>query len=276
MGKRKVLTARGPSDGLQTSRIVVPREVQTREHRIFYVEAGMGAPVVLIHGLGASSRWWFRLFPSLTSANFRVIAPDLPGFGRSAGSFIDIPGAARAVVELADRMRMGQFFVCGHSLGGAIAAQLAADYPDRVRRLVLIASAGIPDRGAARWVIRALQPWSWCPPGFISTLLGDAVRAGPSDMLTGVRQLRRYDVRPVLGRLREIPTLLIWGEKDGLTPVRHAEEIAAALGSVRLERIAGARHLPMVSHPAPVSRLIRTFLDAGMSDRADESIGADR
>ena len=268
MGKRRILTARGPSQGHETTRIVLPRELHTRRHRLFYVEAGMGAPVILIHGLGGSSRWWFPIFPNLTSASFRLIAPDLPGFGRSPGSFIPIPQAAKTIIEFADRVGLGQFFLCGHSLGGAIAAQVAADYRNRVRRLALIDSAGIPGIGAGRWLARLVQPWSWCPLGFMTTLLGDVIKAGPNNMLAGSRHLRRYDLRPVLERAGDLPTLLIWGEKDGLTPPAHGEEMERALARARLERIRGARHLPMVSHPDPVSRLLVEFFD--------ESIGGQR
>jgi len=270
MGKRRILTARGPSEGLETTRIVLPREVQTREHRLFYVEAGMGAPVILIHGLGGSSRWWFPIFPQLTSASFRLIAPDLPGFGRSPGAFVPISRAAKAIIELADRVGLGQFFVCGHSLGGAIAAQLAADYRGRVRRLVLVDSAGIPGVGAGDWLARVVQPWSWCPLGFMTTLLGDVIRAGPRNMLAGAGHLRRYDVRPVLERVGGLPVLIIWGEKDRLTPPAHGERMARMLSRVRLESISRARHLPMVSHPDEVSRLLVRFFNASLGSQAGE------
>jgi pimeloyl-ACP methyl ester carboxylesterase len=265
MGKRRILTARGPSGELETSRIVLPREVRTRGHRLFYVEVGMGTPVILIHGLGGSSRWWFPILPSLSAAHFRLLAPDLPGFGRSPGSFLEVPRAARTLIELADRVGLGRFFVCGHSLGGAVAAQLAADYRDRIRALVLVNSAGIPGVGPARWLGRVMQPWSWCPLGFLGTMLGDMLRAGPGTMWAGARHLRRYDLRPVLERMSGMPTLVIWGQKDSLTPPRHAREIAAELDSSRLEWVPNAYHLPMVSHPEIVSRLIVGFFQEGSS-----------
>lgn len=271
MGKRRILTARGPSGDLETSRIVLPREVQTRDHRLFYVEVGMGAPVILIHGLGGSSRWWFPIVPGLSAANFRLLAPDLPGFGRSPGPFLEIPRAARTIIELADRVGLGRFFVCGHSLGGAVAAQLAADYKGRVRGLVLVDSAGIPGVGPGRWFGRIVQPWSWCPLSFLGTMVGDMLRAGPGTMLAGARHLRRYDLRPVLARVGGVPTLVIWGEKDGLTPPRHAHQIAAELDSARVEWVPRAYHLPMVSHPDIVARSIVGFFREGLSVRVQSS-----
>ncbi|NIR43845.1 MAG: alpha/beta hydrolase, partial [Gemmatimonadetes bacterium] len=64
----------------------------------------MGAPLLLIHGLGASSRWWFPILPELSNAHFRLLAPDLPGFGRSPGTALNIEHVARSVVALADHL----------------------------------------------------------------------------------------------------------------------------------------------------------------------------
>jgi pimeloyl-ACP methyl ester carboxylesterase len=222
--------------------------------------------VVLIHGLGASSRWWFPLFPELTTAQFRVLAPDLPGFGASPGPLTGIPQAARAVAAAIDRMGLAKFFLVGHSMGGAVAAHLAADYASRVRRLVLIDSAGIPGVGPARLLSRIVQPWSWCPPGFYRTLIGDVVRAGPGNMLTGIRELRHHDIRPTLSRVRA-PALVIWGEKDSLTPPEHGRLMAEALSEGRLELIPRVRHLPMVSDPETVARLMVSFFKEDMQHR---------
>jgi pimeloyl-ACP methyl ester carboxylesterase len=265
MGKRKILRAKGRRQGVPTTRLVVPREATVATRRLFYGEAGMGAPLILIHGLGGSARWWFSMFPELTSAHFRVLAPDLPGFGRSPGPMLKIPEAARAVVDLADHLGLARFFLCGHSMGGAVAAQVAAEFGGRVRRLVLIDSAGIRSGTHARWLGRLAQPWSWCPPWFYRTFLGDLLRAGPGNMLEGMRQLGRYDIRPVLERVKA-PSLVIWGEKDSLTPLAHGRRIVEGLNDARLELVAGARHLPMVSHPDTVSRLVVSFLkeDANM------------
>ena len=266
MGKRRILRAKGPSHGFATTREVVPRQIQAGSYRLFYCEAGMGAPLIMIHGLGASSRWWFPLFPQLTSAHFRILAPDLPGFGRSPGPPVSIQDAARAVISLADHLGLGEFFMVGHSMGAAVATQIAAQHGGRVRRLVLVDSAGIPGIGPRLLVRRLLQPWTWCPAWFYRTLLGDAFRAGPRAMLAGIKELRAHDIRPALGRVRA-PTLVIWGEKDTLTPPEHGRMIVAALPDGRLENIEGARHLPMVSDPDTVGRLIVRFLREDMKRR---------
>jgi pimeloyl-ACP methyl ester carboxylesterase len=172
---------------------------------------------------------------------------------------LGIADAARAIMKLVDRMGLAQFFLAGHSMGGAIATQIAADYGGRVRRLVLVDSAGVPGVGPGRALGRVLQFWSWCPLRFYSTFIGDMLRAGPRSMLSGIDVLRDHDIRPILSRIRA-KTLVIWGEKDGLTPAEHGRTIVDALPDGRLEIVPGARHLPMVSAPEVVSRLIVRFL----------------
>lgn len=266
MGKRKLLRAKGPSKGHQTTRLVVSRQLKTGTGRVFYCEAGLGAPVILVHGLGASCRWWFEIFPAMTSAHFRLLAPDLPGFGRSTGSLLMMDQAARAVIDFADRVGLRQFFLGGHSMGGAIAAQVAADYGTRVRRLVLIDSAGIPGIGVARVLGRLVQPWSWCPPYFYKTLISDMVRAGPRNLLRSMKYLRVLDIRPTLRQIKT-PTLVIWGARDSLTPVDHGHQIASSLSDAQLEIVAGARHIPMVRHAETVARLMIDFYKQDLKER---------
>jgi pimeloyl-ACP methyl ester carboxylesterase len=151
-------------------------------------------------------------------------------------------------------------------MGGAVAAQLAADHPGRVRRLVLVDSSGIPGIGPRKVLSRLVQPWSWCPNWFYSTLLGDVIRAGPKSMLRGIREVRHYDIRPVLKRLRT-PTMVIWGEKDTLTPQEHGHMMMSELESGRLEIVRGVRHLPMLSDAGTTGRLLVKFLKEDLQRR---------
>lgn len=265
---RETLTA--SENGLSLEALPATRSVPTERFQFFLSEAGMGAPLVLLHGLGGSSRWWYALFSALAGRAFRLIAPDLPGFGRSPGPVLSIEASARATVDLLDQLGVGRFFICGHSMGAAIAAQLAAEAGGRVRRVVLLDAAGVPVGGVDRWIARLAQPWSWCPPGFYRTLIGDLMRTGPRRLLAAVAELRRYDVRDAAARI-EAPTLLVWGGKDTLTPLEHAHEILEILSDGRLEIVADSRHLPMVSHPRQTARLITEFLEEDSEESATGS-----
>ena len=91
------------------------------------------------------------------------------------------------------------------------------------------------------------------------------LRAGPRSIVGGIHELRDYDIRPVLNRIRA-KTLVIWGERDGLTPPAHGRTIVDGLPNGRLEIVPGARHLPMVSAPDVVSRLIVRFFGEDLKE----------
>src|ERR671914_2951502 len=111
--------------------------------------AGSGPPLILLHGLSGSRRWWGRNVPAFADS-YRTYTVDLPGFGESRGvrwSRLD---------DIADRLAdwlvaegLSQAHIAGHSLGGAVAARLAARHPDRIDRLVLVDAAIRPHRGRA-------------------------------------------------------------------------------------------------------------------------------
>src|SRR5438128_10665597 len=111
--------------------------------QIHYQEAGdeKAPPMILIHGFISSTLIWSEVFLRLADAGFRVIAPDLPGYGYSEkpreGEYT-IESQARAVLGLMDRLGIEKAIIVGASYGGAIAAAMALDYPERVARLVLI------------------------------------------------------------------------------------------------------------------------------------------
>src|ERR1700722_12813161 len=111
----------------------VTRDVAARGARMRFSEAGHGPPLVLIHDYLASRMAWEEVLPRLAT-RFRVIAPDLPGFGDSEkpppGRYrYDFGGFAESIVDLLAAIGLGRVSVCGHALGGAIALTLAANYP---------------------------------------------------------------------------------------------------------------------------------------------------
>ena len=104
-------------------------------------DVGTGPPLILLHGLAGSARWWARNIPAL-SRSFRVIAIDLPGFGASPrGHRLELDGVVDQLVGTMDALGIDRASVIGHSMGGLIAGGLAADRPERVERLVLVDAA---------------------------------------------------------------------------------------------------------------------------------------
>jgi pimeloyl-ACP methyl ester carboxylesterase len=215
---------------------------------------------VLVHGLSASGRWWSRNVPALTE-RFRVYVVDLIGFGRSrgAGAFA-LAEAAAQLVEWMGSVGIGRTSIVGHSMGGLIAAELAADFPERVERLVLVDAATFFPPPTYRQQAFGLLRWlRYAPLGFLPVLAEDAWRAGLVTLARAARELLATDLGPKLERVRA-PTLLIWGEHDTLVPPEVGERLRDRLPGAELAVIPGAAHNPMWDRPAAFNRLVLEFL----------------
>jgi len=214
---------------------------------------GNGDPVVLVHGLAGSSRWWSRNRERL-GARFALHLVDLP-----RRNFV----LARAHVWLADAMAeagLARAHLIGHSLGGAIALRLAAEQPRRVDRLVLVAPGGLATGrsfvGHAVPLARALRRLS---PEFVPLLVRDALHAGPLPVLRAARELLAGDVRELLGSV-SAPTLLVFGGRDTLVPPSLGEMFRAEMRDARLVVIDRAGHVPMYDQPETFDAAVVEFL----------------
>lgn len=245
----------------------VPTELrQTRvgSYTIHSEHSGTGPPVVLLHGLSGSRRWWRFTTPAL-AARYRVHVPELIGFGGSRGArrLPDIAGMAAVLAEWLAAHELERVRLVGHSMGGQIAVHVAASrvMPDR---LVLVNPSGLPRvwslREAARWVAGALPPRTWGAPTFVPTIAADALRTGPRRLLRATRHLLTDDVTDLLPRIT-CPTLVVWGELDPVLPREHSRMLAERIPHARLVMVAGAAHNPMADRPAEFNRVLLDFLD---------------
>lgn len=244
-----------------TSRLTVERcWWESGQGTIHYQVAGAGPPLVLVHGLSGSARWWARNVEPL-ARHCRVHVIDLFGFGSSrAGPPFVLAEAARQLVRWLDALNIKRASVVGHSMGGFIAADLAAAYPDRVERLALVDAVAVPlGRRHLQHVSALLRGLWYMPPGFLPILLTDAARAGPLTLCKAARELLSADLTPRLTHIRAT-TLLIWGERDALVPVALGQRLRAAIPRARLAVVPRAGHNPMWDAPEPFNRLLIEFL----------------
>jgi len=246
-----------------------------------------GAPaIVLIHGLGASLHTWEPWAAGL-SDRFRVIRFDLPGSGLSppdaTGDYTDARSLA-LLAALMERLGVARATIVGHSVGGRIAWSFAAQRPDRVERLVLLAPDGFESPGfeygvaprvpalmalmryvLPRPALRANLAPAFADPGrlddalvtrYHDLMLAPGARGA---MLQRMSQTVLTDPVPWLRRIRA-PTLLLWGEQDAMIPVANAADYTAAIRAVTLVRLPGVGHLPQEEAPERSLQALRAFL----------------
>jgi pimeloyl-ACP methyl ester carboxylesterase len=254
---------------------------------LHYIARGEGPPVILIHGMAASSHDWEALMQDLAEAGYRALAVDLLGHGESAKPDAPHVYTSRhlyATVEawLADLKDNPPFILVGHSLGGFMCLNYALRYPQNVRAIVLIDPFYTPRQLSPllRWLnrrpdlgVKALQVvplkvidalLGWDPisaphfrPGVRWQIAVDYKRASPH-ILYVPRTLP--DLTPDLGRV-EAPCLVIWGEKDLTLHPGTFSELVAGLPNACGRPIPGSGHQPHIGNPSLVNRLILDFLN---------------
>jgi pimeloyl-ACP methyl ester carboxylesterase len=227
---------------------------------IYYETVGTGPPLILIHGLGGSRRWWRKNIAAL-APHFTVYTIDLIGFGKSRGGrrFV-LDEAAAALHEWMAALDLAHASLIGHSMGGRIGAELAVDYPGSLDRLVLVDSPILPfGRGYRRQLLGMAEALTTVPIDLFRVLVMDTLRTGPLTTLQIGHELLRTDIARKLAQLH-LPTLVIWGERDTIVPRRLGEELAAQLPQSHFATVARAGHTPMWEQPEAFNQLVLPFL----------------
>jgi pimeloyl-ACP methyl ester carboxylesterase len=225
-----------------------------------YAVGGEGPPLLLLHGLSGSARWWERNAVPL-AGNFRVHVVDLIHFcGPAPRPGFILEKAARRLAGWMTSAGLERAFVAGHSMGGHIAAELAADFPGLVARLVLVAPAVLfPARYTKLSMPSLIRRAPHVPFSLVRVLVEDAMRAGPLALWQATRDLLGRDVRDKLP-LVTAPTLLVWGARDGILPATMAEQVQALIPRCELRLFRSAGHIPMWEEPQEFNETVREFL----------------
>lgn len=237
--------------------------------RLYYVAQGRGDPVVLIHGLGGSWRWWERNIGPLAE-HHRVYALDLGRRERwlHGRERVRPAEAAEALASWMAGVGLARAHVIGHSLGGHMAIRLAATYPALVDRLVLVDSAGLLDSANFwRLTARAFGPAPERTREFRRLVLHDSLRTNPLVVFQTAREMMRDHLAPLLGRVAA-PTLIIWGGRDKVVPLASAYALRDGIPAARLFIIPHAGHNPMFYHAGTFNRLVLEFLAEQPEQRA--------
>lgn len=244
---------------------------------LFVMRRGQsGPPLICIHGAGGSSRHWGLMIEPLATVA-QVYAVDLPGHGRSpvTGDPVTIANNAQAISALHTALGLPPAIVLGHSMGGAIALQLAVDAPQMVAGLGLIGSAarlrvaptllaGLGGDAVARQeAITQLVNWLFSPaadPALAAEAAAEYTALDPAILLADLQACDGFDIRPQLATIR-CPALVVTGADDTLTPPKLGAELAAGLGGEH-RLLANVGHMPMLETPSQLSQLLRSWIKA--------------
>jgi len=231
----------------------------------YYYAGRSGTPIVFIHGLGSSAEVWAAVMAQL-SHRFRVYAPDMPGHGTTplAPEGTDIRTNVYYLKRFLDKLGLTRVTLVGNSLGGWIATRFAVDFPESLRNLYLLNSAGLirenfnspyaTNRTEARRAFANIVGYAVPLPGF---LLDAVVRTSQMPAFAGFIQNynAQEDLDAVLAQV-QAPTTIIWGVRDGLFPIVCANDLHSGIANSELILLKGVGHVPQAQAPFRVARII--------------------
>lgn len=265
---------------------------------VHYVQAGQGPVVLLLHGLGTSLVTWSRNIEPLAAAGFTVLALDLPGHGDSDKpphlSYDPVDGA-RLIDRFVQSLGVARLSLVGNSAGGLVVGLFALSHPEKVERLVLVASGGLGRR--VSWFLRVFslpvlgelfyQPQLqnvdiskrifYQTPPFLDEVLAEMyrVRALPGARRAGLRAIRSSvnflglrQHRYILPRLKQLPVplLTVWGREDSIIPVSHAKLVRQELPHTNVHIMPQCGHWPHMEKAEQFNDLLIRFLGGALDD----------
>ncbi len=255
--------------------------VTVNSHKIRFLEAGDSKKVVvLVHGLGASAERWDGIIPEF-SKKFRVIVPDLLGFGYSDKPIVDYTPQffARSLYEFLENIGINKTSLIGSSLGGLVVAEFASTYPKKIDKIILVSPAGMmkqPTPALAAYISAALYPtqknvqnaFQMMIPGnkkipsevtdnFKDRMLLPNAKMSFISTLLGLKNAN--EITETLSRIT-VPTLILWGKKDRVIPIKYADDFVKVIKNCKYIEMKGCGHTPYVEDPKRFARIALDFL----------------
>jgi pimeloyl-ACP methyl ester carboxylesterase len=241
---------------------------------LHYEIFGRGSPIVLVHGWLGSWRYWVPVMDELSS-EFRTYALDLWGFGDSDKNLeqYDVDAYVRLLIDFMDELGIWRTPLVGHTLGAAVATKLAAQYPERVTKVLAVGlpltaqainrkllTVG-PNDSMARLFWQRQRPYDEVEMGMAKT-------ARNAVALT-IQSVARLNLQELVEEI-EVPLLTLYGAKDSVIDPAQADVLEEDHFSARAIVLPGSRHFPMLDETATFSRLVRDFMDVETPEQLQE------
>ncbi|MGB2964144.1 MAG: alpha/beta hydrolase [Anaerolineales bacterium] len=229
-------------------------------------------PLVLIHGAGGEHLSWPSQVRRL--ASYRVYSLDLPGHGKSRRHGLQrISAYAEIVISWLNQLELPRVFLCGHSMGGAIALWIAVNYPDRIQGLILIGTGArlpvnltliedLADANVYTAAVENICRWSFsihADPRQVTDVKKIMLKTRPSVLQGDFRACAAFNLTAQLDQV-QAPTLIVVGEQDKMTPLRFSEELEGGIQGADLVILPQTGHMVPLEKPQSTADLIRTFL----------------
>ncbi len=248
-------------------------EIFVRDEVVYFKDSMKPSPhvILFLHGAGGSHHTfrdqWARL-----KGTARIVIPDLPGHARSGGApFETIPAAAEWVADFVKELGLKKFILAGHSMGGAIAIQAALNEMPGIEALVLIASGA--KMKVAPEIVEAIEKrFREFAPELVDKMLShetstdlredvlqDVLSTRPETYLADFRACTGFDRMSRIGVIR-LPTLVVNGADDMLTPLKYGEYLAMNIPGAVLKILHGTGHLPILERPNELVAVITAFI----------------
>ena len=245
------------------------RQIIINEAVVSYATAGRGdRSLIFLHGWRSNKEAWLPVEQLMENAGYRLVFIDLPGFGASEAPKrpYALHDYAETVRLFAEKLELQVHAVIGHSAGARIAAKLAAENPDFMNKLILVASGGARPAfvGLKTCLAKIAKPFF--AMGFMAPLRKKLYAAMGAEDYLATPDLQKTFVNivnenldPLLPRIKT-DTLIVWGDKDATAPLTYGNHIAKLILNARLEIIEGAGHYCFKEHPEKFSDLLLGFL----------------
>lgn len=261
--------------------MVQEKFITVNESKIRYLESGNSNDVlVLVHGLGASAERWVDVIP-IFEKHFRVIVPDLIGFGHSDKPLVDYTPDffSEFLGAFFNTINLDKPNLIGSSLGGQIVVEYAAQNPKKINKLVLVSPAGAMKQSTPAldaYIMAALYPNEESAKNAFEMMEGSGEEVDPPIITGFIERMKMPNAKmafmsTILGlknseiitnKLQSInnPTLIIWGADDPVIPISHADDFVSAIKDCRFYRMDNCGHTPYVQDPEHFANVVLDFL----------------
>lgn len=229
--------------------------------------------IIFIHGSGGNASIWKKAMEIIAQAGWGSIAISLPGHGTSEGEgMASIPEYCEFINDFIETKGLGNIFLAGHSLGGGIVLDFALKYPEKLTGIILIGTgARLRVHPQALEMFRQMaegerepkfEPWAFAehtPAHILAEGEKEWSMTNPRVRYMDLMACDKFDIMQDVEKI-QLPTLIVVGTKDRLTPIKYAEYLYKKIKGAKLEIISEAGHMLMLEAPEPLSLAITNFL----------------